>query len=171
MSELFTPTNRPKDDSLPLVYLAGHIRTEDWQTTLGKQLLLSGFPMNVISPRRPNGTTRETSPLEDALWSQRYLRQALGGSGILAVNLTPYGNRDSRINEAYELTALGLAIANLPPDPSHNVLMRIAPGYTGNDDIIGALMAATDAPLIRDEAEFIAQILSRLPRSTRSTLS
>jgi hypothetical protein len=165
MSEIISPPHAFTDSDLPTVFLVGHTR----QTELAGTLLRSNYAMNIALPTRVESGRLDTmTRIEDATWSLAYMRSALGGTGVLAVNLEPSDSR--AVSSAEQTTLFGIDRA-LSGDgrfrAGRNIVIRVAPHHHGHEDYIGYLAGEVGATIVREEAEFIAQILSRLATSTR----
>lgn len=163
MSEFICPPDSFSDD-LPVVFLAGHETGYHWQSDFAHKLLRSSFSMNIASPRRLDGTTPDTlTKIEDATWALRYMRAALGHTGVLALNLEPTDTTDDHIEEQLRLFGIDRALSSGDlHNGGNHIVIRVAPGYRGNEDYIGYLAGETGAVVTQQEAEFIAQILTRL---------
>jgi|GEM_PF-3811654 len=173
MSEFKCPPDEFTDPDLPLVFLAGHETGHDWQSGVSDMLLRSAYAMNVASPRRhPLQDTDVMARIEDARWSLRHMRVALA-TGVLAVNLEPLATKSEAIDEQIRLFGIDRALSGggLYRGNGNNIVVRVAPNYRGHEDYIGYLAGEASAIVVQEEAEFIAQILTRLPSPTRPILS
>ncbi len=163
MSEFIYP---PHSSSIerPVVFLAGHETGHNWQADLAHKLLRTSFDITVASPRRPDEAPQDTmTKIEDATWALRHMRVALGGTGVLALNLEPTNTADDHVEEQVRLFGIDRALSGGDlHDGGNHIVIRVAPGYRGNEDYVGYLAGETGAIVTQQEAEFIAQILARL---------
>lgn len=173
MPEFIYPPQEFSDPTVPVVFFAGHEAGHDWQTPLAHKLIASSQQFNIASSRRPDGPHDTMTQIEDAGWALRHMRAVLGGTGVLAVNLEPFTVDEEKTTEQVEFFGINRALSGVG---AHNgtgrhIVIRVAPGYSGNEAYLGYLAGETGAQLVTQEAEFIAQILSRLHEFRRSAQS
>lgn len=169
MPEFITPPHEFTDTSLPTVFLAGPVQgAPDWQRDLARKLQRSGFAMNIASPRRTDEDMATFDINAQVNWELDHIHAALH-MGVLAINFAPQDHtlpypEGRAFAQTTRWEAGGAILGQEFFDGHANVIMHVHPDYRGGNEAYARIVAARNhVPVTADEAEFIAQILSRLP--------
>lgn len=173
MSEFITPPHEFINHDLPTVFLAGPVQgAPDWQTDMARKLLRSGFAMNVASPRRTEDDMANFDIEAQINWEQDHIKQAIH-LGVVVINFVaqdfsiPYP--DGRSYSQTTRWEAGGAILGLDYYGGQgHIIMRYDPDYRGGNEAYGRIIAKrNNIPVVAEEAELIARVLSVLPPTTR----
>ncbi|MEO5949648.1 MAG: hypothetical protein ABIP74_04545 [Candidatus Saccharimonas sp.] len=144
----------------------------DWQGEIAGRLLRSGFEMNIVSPRRTDEDMASFDIESQVHWELDHMNAALK-LGVLAINFEAQDlTLDYPEGRAYAQTtrweAGGAILGQEFFGGNAKVVVRIDPLYRGGNEAYARIAARrNNIPVVTSDAEFIAQILARLPNTTR----
>jgi hypothetical protein len=139
---------------------------------MAHKLLRSGFDINIASPRRTDADMASFDINAQVNWELDHIGAAIR-RGALVINFAAQDfDLDYPAGRAYAQTtrweAGGAILGQEFFDGEAEVLLRIDPEYRGGNEAYARIVAArNNVPIITEEAELLAQILSRLERTTR----